>query len=48
MRVYIYWTLIMGQALHWVIYKHFIKLSLQFYEVGIFIIPQLTNDVTKI
>lgn len=39
----------MGQALRWVIYKHyFIKLSLQFYEVGIFIIPQLTNDVTKI
>lgn len=39
----------MGQALHWVIYKHyFINLSLQFYEVRIFIFPQITNDVTKI
>ena len=38
-----------GLALHWVIYKHhFIKLSLQFYEVGTFIIPQHTNDITKI
>lgn len=39
----------MGQALQRVIYKHyFIKLSLQGYEVGTFIISQLTDDVTKI